>query len=189
MLGDGSIYAHKNQSQVSICGNLKEKEYMIGYVKPLFEGVFKIRFNIKFREYANGLYVYKNSKSLVFTLNKYGLVSGNKKSKGAKIPPWIFSNKSYLRACLRGIIDTDGCVYPRNNTNLYPNIWVSSAIPSLRISITKAFNKLGFSLSSWKEGRNYASIRRRSEVERYYKEIGFSNPKHLIRFQKFMIEK
>lgn len=186
LIGDGSIYTIPEKSiyQVHVAGNLSdEKEYLLNYVKPLFEEVFNLKMNVK--KTKNALYVWKQSKDLVFTLKKYGLPIGNKKINNIKIPFWVMSNQIFLKNCLRGIFDTDGCIYPKNKTNLYPTIWISSAIPSLRISITQSCRKLGFNLSKWKNYRNDAYIDRKEEVLRFFNEIKFNNPKHLIRWNKF----
>lgn len=186
ILGDGSIFTIPEKSiyQVHVAGNLNdEKEYLMEHVKPLFEKIFKIKMNTKIAK--NGIYVWKQSKDLVYTLNFYGLSSGNKKTNNAKIPDWIMDNKTYLKACIRGIFDTDGCVYPKNKTNLYPNIWISSAIPSLRESITNGLKKLDLNLSQWRDSRNDASLRRRDEVFKFFNVISFNNSKHIKRWYKF----
>lgn len=189
IIGDGSIYIlpKKGIYKLDICSNFKnEKQYTFEYVKPLIENVFKIKINS--RVSGNALHLYKNSKNLIYTLNFYGIPSGNKMNNNIKIPPWIISNKKYLRACIRGIIDTDGTVYPKNKTNLYPNIWVSSGILTIRESIFKAFKILEINISEWNPKRRDISIRRRYDVKKYFKEVGFSNPKNLLRFNKFMID-
>ncbi len=187
MLGDGSIYTIPEKSiyQVHIAGNINdEKDYLLKYVKPLFENVFNLKMNEK--RTGNALYVWKQSKELVYTLKRYGLPAGNKKLNGVKIPYWISSNNIFLKACLRGLFDTDGCVYPKNKTNKYPTIWISSAIPTLRYSITVACKKLGINISKWKENRNDAYIDRRDDTLKFLKEIKFNNPKHKIRWSRFM---
>lgn len=186
IIGDGSIYVLPNKGiyQVHIAGHRKdERHYMLNYVKPLFENVFDLKMNTK--ETGNAIYVWKQSKDLVFTLNKNGLPAGNKKKNKIRIPAWIFANEVYLKNCLRGIFDTDGCVYPKNKTNLYPTIWISSAIPSLRRSIIKSCNKLGFHIYGWKNFRNDACIDRKNDVLRFFDEIKFNNKKHLIRWKRF----
>ena len=136
----------------------------------------------------NAIYVWKQSKDLVFTLNKFGLPIGNKKIKKIKIPDWIMKRKKFLKACLRGIFDTDGSLYPKNKTHTYPTIWISSAIPSLRKSITEACTKLGFRLSNWRDSRNDAYLRTKDDVIKFFNEISFNNQKHLMRWKKFLIK-
>lgn len=186
MLGDGSIYVlpEKGIYQVCVAGNKNdEKEYLLNYIRPLFEKVFKIRMNIKRTNHA--LYVWKQSKNLVFTLNKYGLPSGNKKKNNINIPVWMFDKRVYLKKCIRGIFDTDGCLYPKNKTHNYPTIWFSSAIPNLRKSITNVCKILGYNLSKWKAGRNDAYIGRKEEILRFARDIKFKNQKHCLRWKKF----
>jgi len=186
ILGDGSIYVVPKSSiyQISVAGNLiTDKDYLINYVKPLFERIFSIKMCVK--KSKNCLYVWKQSKDLAHTFNYYGVPNGNKKRNNVSIPKWILNNKIFLKRCLRGIVDTDGCVYPKNKTNMYPTIWISSAIPNLRKSITIACRKLQLNITEWKPHRNYACIQRKKDVFKYYKEIGFRNPKHLSRWTNF----
>jgi intein/homing endonuclease len=55
----------------------------------------------------------KQSKNLVFTLEEIGLKAGNKSKNRTSIPNWILKDKQYSIACIRGLIDTDGSVYPK----------------------------------------------------------------------------
>jgi len=44
-----------------------------------------------------------------------GLVLGNKVKQQIDIPEWIKSNNNFSLACVRGIIDTDGCFYTNSH--------------------------------------------------------------------------
>lgn len=184
LIGDGSVYILPEKSiyQVHVAGHLiEDRTYLLNYVKPLFEKTFNIDMNIK--ETKTGLYVWKQSKNLVFTLNHYGLPSGNKKQNNITIPSWIIQNKLFLKYCLRGIFDTDGCVYPKNKTHLYPTLWFSSAIPNLRSSLTECCTILGFYLSKW--NGKIAYIGRKNDILKFYKEVNFKNKKHRMRWSRF----
>lgn len=181
MIGDGSLYSSGGDYQVRVTGNVKDEvPYISGHVKKIFEKTFGLKMTVKSDK--SSIRVYNQTKSLVFTLNRYGIPAGDKMSNGIQIPSWINSNETFLKSCLRGIFDTDGCVYPKNKNRLYPTIWFSSASPSIRSSISGACEKLGFNLSKWKDGRNDACIDRKEDVLRFFTEIKFNNPKHLDRW-------
>ncbi len=36
---------------------------------------------------------------------------GPKKKQRASVPNWIYSHSKYMKACLKGLIQTDGCIY------------------------------------------------------------------------------
>jgi intein/homing endonuclease len=53
------------------------------------------------------------------------LPRGNKLRMGLTIPQWILKDPSYSVACVRGLMDTDGCLYVHRHTTLgsqYRNI-------------------------------------------------------------------
>ena len=64
---------------------------------------------------AEAVKIAVNRKQLVDFCQKIGLVKGNKVRQQIDIPQWIKNNKKFSIACIRGLIDTDGCFY----TNSY----------------------------------------------------------------------
>ena len=192
MLGDGNCQVIKEKSiyQIRIFGHKEDDfEYLVHYISPLFEKLFGIKPSLKFPREKNALVLFKQSKELVFTLQHFGIKAGNKTLNGTTIPKWIFEDKELLKACIRGLIDTDGCVCPKTTKHKTPTIWFNSASPKLRKSFEKAFKLLGYQVSKWSEKNKgtakQCSIGKSSEVLRYYKEIGFHNSKHRNRFLKF----
>lgn len=191
ILGDGSIHSIPDRGiyQVRITGNSYSKEeifYLSNYVKNLFVEVFHIFVSVKI--FKNGNYLYKQSKDLVYTLNFFGLPSGNKKKNNVKIPNWIFNNKNYLIACLRGLFDTDGYVYPKSKSHKYATISISSAIPNLRKSITKALEKLDIDFTDWRKkrkGAHEAHLRTRNDNFKFVRIVSFRNPKHIKKWKLF----
>ncbi|MCX6799486.1 MAG: hypothetical protein NTW59_05330 [Candidatus Diapherotrites archaeon] len=192
MLGDGSLYTIPKRSiyQIRVFGHkIDEYDYMCGKVFSLFKNLFGIEPSICTKMGKEVVVLSKQSKNLAHTLRYFGLKTGNKKNNGASIPPWVFEKEEYLRACIRGLIDTDGCVYPKTKKHKTPTIWFSSVSPGIRVSFTKALKILGYRVSKWVSRKDSdsqsCSIGSSKEVLRYYKEIGFSNPKHELRFRKF----
>ena len=160
--------------------------FLTNYVKVLFKDVFNVELYIKKHRTNNELFVWKQSKNLVYTLNFYGLPAGNKIKNNVKTPEWIFQKESFIKACLRGIIDTDGCVYPKTPEHKYPSIWTKSGIPALRKSISKALSVLSFHPSKWtSSGTPQCCLGKSKEIKRYNEEIGFRNQKHLDRWKKY----
>jgi len=184
-LGDGSVYINKNHgvNQTVISGHSEhDYEYLVNYVKPLLEKVFSLNFRIKPHRTLKSMSVINQNKNLVFTLKKFGFPPGNKVKNNVKIPEWIFRSTDYLKACIRGLIDTDGSVSPITGRN-YPYIWFKSKTPSIRESFTKAMKILGFKIAKW-TGKitPQTFIGKKELIYKYYKEIGFSNSWHQKRF-------
>lgn len=186
ILGDGNIWADNHYYYLTIVGNeKKDKDYLLNYVKPLIKKVFNEDMNIRRHKTHNELFLYKGSKSLVFTLKHFGLKEGNKIKNNVGIPSWIFKNKSYIRACIRGLIDTDGCVCPITGRN-YSYIWFSSNILKLRTDFDKAMKILGIKTSSWNIRKNRTPeiyIGNKNMLFNYMKTISFKNKRNLNKFK------
>jgi len=192
MLGDGNLHEYQKNSiyQVRVFGHKNDDyEYIVDKVYSLFESLFNIEPSIYFKDGKKVIILSKQSKNLNYTLKFFGLRPGNKIDNGSSIPEWIFDNKNYLKACIRGLVDTDGSIYPKTRKHKTPTIWFSNASPGIRRDFNKALKRLGYRLSKWTSKKNRrcqcCSIGSSKEVWRYYQEIGFSNPKHQQRFKEF----
>ncbi|MFH1663829.1 MAG: LAGLIDADG family homing endonuclease [archaeon] len=192
MLGDGNMYEMKEKSiyQTRVFGHkVDDWDYITKWVSNIFEKLFDITPQINYLKDVQVVILFKQSKHLNFTLKHFGLKPGNKVTNNASIPQWVFDNKKYLEACIRGLIDTDGSICPKTKRHKTPSIWFCNASPNIRRDFNKALKILGYSVSKWvvKKNRNSqdCSIGNANAVWRYYKEIGFSNPKHKKRFEMF----
>lgn len=191
ILGDGSIYKNWKHgiNQLVITGHIKnDYSYLTKFVKPILEKLFSRKFHLKKYEKKNAIRVYNQEKDVIFTLESFGLKTGNKTKNGALIPDWIFSSEKFLKACIRGLIDTDGSVYPITGRK-YTYIQFSSASPELRNSFDKAMKILGFKTSKWsKNGTPEIFIGNKKDIEKYGREIGFNNPYHKNRFKAPVVQ-
>jgi len=184
MLGDGNIY--KKQYAIRVCGNAKEdKIYLIEHVKKLFDSVFGIIPREYYLKSQNELILYAYSKFIATNLMHYGLVSGNKKKKGAKIPEWIMNDEKYTSACIRGLFDTDGTVFQQRG-NL--KIELASGIPSLQKTFYESMKRVGFH-KNWSTP-NSSNVSRyglysKNDVNKFIDEIGFKNIKHINKCTKY----
>lgn len=136
---------------------------------------------IHFHKNRKGIYLSKGSKDIVFTLQYFGLPSGDKKQNNVGIPAWIFKNEEYLRSCLRGLIDTDGSVCPITGRD-YPYIWFSSNIEKLRETFSQAMEQLGFRTSKWNIKKGRAAeiyLGSKDQINKYINTISFKNSHHL----------
>ena len=109
---------------------------------------------------------------------------GNKLENNVKIPDWVFDDSNLLKACIRGLIDTDGSISPITGRN-YSYIWFISQIPALQESFSKAMAILGFNTSKWNRRINHGSqifIGSKFMIEKYFNDINFNNPYHKHRF-------
>jgi len=141
MLGDGNIFMNKDVAQIRIAGDRKsEMEFMINFVKPLIMELFNIVPRIVLHKATNEVFVAIENRNLAEFLLSIGLSEGNKIKKQISIPSWIRNDKTLLKACLRGLIDTDGSVF-RMSKKDFDNPRISFKSNRTRVSPVKNNNK------------------------------------------------
>lgn len=184
ILGDGGI----SDYQVTLTFNKEtDKEYSI-YARRLIEKLFSISSSVMVRPSYNVRVIVVSSKSLVEFLESKGLKRGNKVKNKVNIPEWILNNRNYRISCLRGLLDTDGSFYSYKHS-VFNKKYCNSALcftnysrPLLK-SAQNILRDLGFTpIMSSK--RLY--LHKRDEINRYFKEIGTHNPKHLKRYRDYL---
>lgn len=183
ILGDGGI--SKRQVVVTLHRH-DDKEYS-DYVRQLVKKLFCVTPGI-----------YRNKKSLAddivisrtalvqFCVNKIGLKIGNKVRQQVEVPLWIKNRKSYSIACLRGLVDTDGCIIKHRYTSkgkkyCYKKLsFTNSLLPMLQF-VFEVLSNLGMNPRVTKNGKE-VRIESKSDMERYFHIVGTNNPKHLYRW-------
>ena len=112
MLGDGSIGS--SCTQVVITLHKKDAQNYILLVCNIIKKLFSIDpavYCYQKGSHKNVADITIHSTSLVGFLKSKGLKSGHKVKQQVDVPHWIKINKNFSKYCLRGLIDTDGCVY------------------------------------------------------------------------------
>lgn len=183
LIGDGGITYF--QAKVSL--GLQTDEQYSHYVKMLFDALFKIQNSLISRKDGSVIEVVVSSRSVVEFLVRCGLPIGDKIRHGITIPQWILDNSAWSKECLRGIFDTDGCVYldrHRSKQGIYQssNIAITSASPLLLDAIRQIFKREKF--LSTISGRSIR-LRKKADVIRFFTQIGSNNPKHRMRWEQF----
>lgn len=188
VLGDGNIHQHQSTNgtsyMVRISGDsIKDKEYLENYVAKLGENLFNIKAKFYLHKDHNELMVLFVGRLVVEFMIHIGLKPGNKIQSQTTIPKWIWKSDELLKACIRGLIDTDGSVYELlpNWPGLFQLTFENRNITLLR-DLRKAFLKLGYNISKICGNRTEHGtkfyITRKADIKKFYKEICFSNPKH-----------
>jgi len=186
ILGDGNIHSFKGKKSTSymvrIAGDSNtDREYLLGYVKPLCDYLFDLDSKIFKHRTHNELLVIINSKKVVEFLTSIGMSTGNKIKNQVTIPNWIYKDNRLLRACIRGLVDTDGSVYELKTH--WPGIWqicFTNKNMILLNDFKKSLAKLEVGCSNIYVGKKTPKIyiTKKADVRKFYKEIGFSNIKH-----------
>ena len=104
---------------------------------------------------------------------------GNKLKQGLRIPKWILRNSAYKIACVRGLVDTDGCIFIHTHfvaKKLYKNIGLtfSSRSPELISQVAEIFGEFGIMPHITTRGTDIY-LYRAEAVARYLKVFDSSN--------------
>lgn len=191
ILGDGHLEKRIASSKIRgysirIAGDSRyDKEYFYNYISNLFNFLFNEKGTFEFSKKGNTIYIKIFGKKIVEFIEFKGLKPGNKKQNMQTIPLWIINNPEYLKACLRGLIDTDGCIYYISKQNKNLRITFTSYIPKLMEDVRLSFVKLGYHPSKIIRNKDI-SLSRKEDVNKFMSEIKFSNPKHLKRVQNLI---
>ena len=187
MIGDGGI----SKYQFFITLNQEtDKDYSL-YVENLIWKLFKIKPRRFFKKNSKSIDIIVSRKKLNDYLVSIGLKSGNKLKQNLDIPEWIKKNKRYQKMCLRGLIDTDGCLFYEvhkinNKKYSYARLNFVTGSPILADSVMKILNDFNLNPKHRKNSKNSAiQIEKKDKICQYFKTIGTSNPKHLKRWHLY----
>ena len=201
--GDGGLTYRSESKRVKfqLRGHLTEdKEHYDNYVIPLFNKeimnpLFSRDVGIVFNKRINFYGISVESVNIERTLNYLGIPSGVKQE--LPIPKWIKEDKDYLLAFLRGFFDTDGSLFCQRNYSIKNNkfhtqirIYLSCTSKTLMYNIYESLKLLGYkaliySYKPSKKGKRDSytvEICGGIQVNKWMKEIGSKNPKHLTKY-------
>lgn len=122
--------------------------------------------------------------NLIRNLKKIGVSWKNKVKEQVDVPKWIKRENKFSIACVRGLIDTDGCVYYHKHGK-YFNIgitYTSHSVPLLKF-LSQTLTNNGFCPKISGDG---VYLYKESEVLKYAREIKFSNDHHLNRLNEYL---
>ena len=163
MLGDGNL----NRNRIRVCFDKRNIRY-IHYVKDLFKEVFGVNLKEEIIKKTNQAYLYCYNKSLMLEFINLGLKKGDKIKNELTIPDWIKENKGYSMSCIKGLIDTDGCIYfSKRDKQTYIKF------TNFNLVLLKDFkimtDKLNYSFA--KANKNNFCLYRKDEVARFINDI------------------
>ena len=190
LLGDGGI----SEAQVHFTFHSEDdREYAI-FVVNLIKKLFNVPVgSCRKGEFVHAITYYISRKELVcFCTEKLGLKQGNKVKQQVDIPEWVKNNKSYAIACVRGLVDTDGCIFNHKykvNGKIYKYkklSFVSASRPLLSsVYDIMQYNNLHPRLArKQQQGEVDLRLDAIQDMEHYFEIFGSHNPKHLNKYFK-----
>ena len=185
-LGDGGI---NNPWQLVITLNSIADLGYSRYVQSLLEGLFMIEVAIRKRKGRNALVLVSSSTSLVDFMVAKGSVRGNKVAQKIDIPKWIEGKSLFERYFVRGLVDTDGCLYIHRHTikgKTYRNIGFcfSSKSQPLICSVAAILKKSGIQPHVM-ANESTIYLYSKTAVVDYLRIFGSSNPRITNKFKEW----
>ncbi len=181
VMGDGGL----TQNQLVITLHCIDDFEYSTFVVKLLHKLFGVNPSKTRRLKSNVFSIRISRVKLISFCKSIGLVVGDKIKNQIDIPDWIKKSSHYKIACLRGLMDTDGCVvihkYISNNKQyIYKKLaFTSRSMPLLR-SVCSIFEDLGL---KHRIGNNSdVRVEAVQNVKRYFEVVGTHNYKHLKRY-------
>lgn len=180
MLGDGSLTTYQCTIYLSSETDQEYAKYVKGLIKKLFGSTPSIYKHKKWKM----LKVSISGVNLVKYLKFKGLYVGNKVHLQVGVPDWVWVKKGYIKACIRGLVDTDGCfsihTYRVNEKRyFYPKLAFSNRSEPILQFVYQGLKQLGFNPKrTYKHG---VWLHNQNEVRLYLQEIGTHNLKPAVK--------
>ena len=186
LMGDG----HVGLYQTSMVTNSETDLQHALFVKNLFEQLFTIQTQLSTRRNKKACVITVSSKAVCDFFIAQGVPQGNKITLGVHIPDWIREKSLYRKAFIRGLFDTDGCVYldtHRYQQKVYKHLgmaFVNQSEPLLSF-FKESLEFFGLHPTQKTEFRVF--LRRREDIRKYFDLIGSSNEKHFNKVRKHFL--
>lgn len=145
-IGDGNL---SNPNGRAVCLRVTCDDKYPGIKNRIKVSLQKLLSENKVSEYKRP----RNCSDIYCYSNKLEEILGWKSNAGSKftqnvtVPKWIFSKNTYIKHCLKGLIETDGSLYYDRN---YLCVNFTTIIYVLAVDVKKMINKLGYSSSTYK---------------------------------------
>lgn len=179
MLGDGGL----THFQCSIYLNSETDQEFAFYTKNLINKLFGLIPKIYIHKKHKVWRISISSVNLVKYLTSKGLSLGNKVHLQVEVPNWIQQKPEYIKACIRGLIDTDGSLIIhryriKGKEYSYPRLTFSNKSQPLLNFVYRELKFLGFNP---KINRYEICLYSQDEVRKYLEIIGVNNYKPNIK--------
>lgn len=176
LLGDGTLTKYF----IRITGDHRYDLHYFNYIKSIVKNLFDVNVDIRREKGRNNLVLTISSVEICKYLNEiYKIPYGDKLRNNSKIPKQIMKDEKLFLACLRGLVDTDGCigksgnffriVFSSRNKNYLEQVWKIGTI----------HNFFGYL------DHEQISTGAKAKVKKYFKLVGSSNLRHIIRFREW----
>lgn len=182
-LGDGSF---GTKYQIVISYNYKCESDYAKYIQSMIRNLFGLDSRIRIRKKHGSAEVIVNSSNLVDYLRRLVKVREGENKNLFKLPSWVARNKRYKIGFLRGLFDSEGCIYKHryySNSKIYS--YTKIAITDYCDKILSIFQRF---LKSVKidaiKYKKRIHIYSEADAKKFFTLIGSNNSKNNIRFRE-----
>lgn len=180
VLGDGGI----TKQQVTVTLNAKTEAAYSRFIRNAILNLFGLSGTVRARS-DNSLRILITGSNLVDFLLRKGLKIGDKITQQVCVPKWIMKDNEFMKACLRGLIDTDGGIYFHKHITKgikYRHIGLCFTSYS-RPLLSFVHNTLvSFNIPAKINGNGRVYIYGREYIKKYFNIVGSHNSHHIKRF-------
>ena len=182
LLGDGGV----TERQITISSHRTDEAEYAMFVANLIQKLFAVNPVIAEMPKRGVLTVTVSRTGVVDFLKDIGLGANNKVREQAGVPEWIRKRLDFKIRCIRGLFDTDGCIYTDTHIikgKMYRSRGMAFSNRSLPLLsfFKKTLRETGFSPTQ--STKYIVFLRKNEDVVRYLRVVGSSNPKHIRRFR------
>jgi hypothetical protein len=172
LLGDGSVTQYYTKVYLNLIADDGYDKRIISLIKKIFP---KIKICIMERPKRGTREIQISSRQVSDYFIKIGFYP-----KIRSIPKWISKNKLFTEYAIRGLFDTEGSIgmkkfNSKNGIVLYKQLTFTNKNKPLLEFIEHSLCKFGYSPT--KNSKSNIYISNKKDIDRYFKEIGTSNPK------------
>jgi hypothetical protein len=185
ILGDGGV----TRNQMTITLHRRDDKDYSKFVISLIKKLFDVPVGIYYKKDNSTIDLIISRSGLIrFCQENFDMKIGNKTKQQVDIPRWIKENNSYLTCCIRGLMDTDGCLFAhrykvRGKWYSYKKLSFTNHSKPIIKSVFDGFKMLGFSPRVTAEGVD-VRIERKNDVRKYFAIVKPHNSKYLKRYVK-----
>ena len=206
MVGDGHVgrYEYWCNSrkyivyQITIAGNIIDKDYYNDFVNPLAKKLFNHNFRIYYKFDKNTILLTMESKAMFTFLSRVFEIP-NRKDNILLNKYITLGNEKIKSAFLRGYFDADGCICVKHKPNKYPVVKATSKSKGLIYQCSEILTELGILNNVINENQYYAKrnityhnsnlyVNGFDRVTYFLLKVGFRDPEKVRRFLNKMCE-
>ncbi len=204
-LGDGHMSMESNgwgtKYRFSYAGHwIDDKDYFLNILAPRKKELFNVELSFRKQKRSQGIEARFSSKKVLMFYKALGIPVGKKTN--VNIPKCICEANELVKcAFLRGLFDSDGSLSLKNRPNgYYSVIGFATASAPLMLDVQQILSELEFCFTTYKKSpfdkrcdkviNTYAlDLNGKKQLDKWMKLIGFSNKKHLEKYQRYLQSK